>query len=278
MASQFGLRYSCGTGSIARIRRVKVSTIDKAAFLSLVYSRTEEFLERINEPEAFAVKGFFEPDAILGFRDYVFRRGQESEPSWHPLFDGCPDYHRLHDNYPEAYVKAKMHAFYFHSWYDRNARIFAFFAEVFRMKNFLGGYADDAFMNNVPSDGFIARVNVHHYPRGGGYQAEHIDPVGKHAQIQTLVIGGRFGVDYQKGGVFARPSLDHSRTYLDPHVGPGDMLVLSPGIPHGVDVIDPGQDYAWQSNSGRWMILPIIVGSDYPNPEVDKPRHVAGAA
>ena len=32
------------------------------------------------------------------------------------------------------------------------------------------------------------------------------------------------------------------------------------------------------SNDGRWMILPIIVSSDYPDPEATKPVQVGTAA
>ena len=253
-----------------------VNIIGKREFLDLVRQRRSEFLARIEQPQAFAVKEFYDRDAILAFRNEVFSRGQDTEPSWHPLVDDCPDYHRLHDDYPKAYVKAKMHAFYFHGWYEHNKEIFDFFREIFQLKNFLAGFREDEFMQNMPSDGFVARVNVHHYPRGGGYQAEHIDPVGKHAQIQTLIIASEFGQDYKQGGVYGRSAAGSPRTYLDPHVGPGDVLIMSPGIHHGVDSIDPDAAYDWRSNNGRWMILPIIVGSDYPNPAVAKPVQVSG--
>src|SRR5882757_5510133 len=167
-----------------------------------------------------------------------------------------------------------MHAFYYHSWYAQNRKKFEFFSDIFKIKNFLAGFSESEFLSNIPSDGFIARINIHHYPRGGGYQAEHIDPVGKHAQIQTLVAASEFGDDYATGGVFARSIAGGAKIYVDPHMKPGDMLVMSPGIHHGVDPVDPVQPYEWRTNDGRWMILPLIVGSDYPNPEVTKPVQV----
>jgi hypothetical protein len=59
---------------------------------------------------------------------------------------------------------------------------------------------------------------------------------------------------------------------------PGDMLVMSPGIRHGVEAVDPDLPYEWRTNDGRWMILPLIVGSDYANPDVTKPVQVGDAA
>jgi hypothetical protein len=254
-----------------------LNQITKPEFVELVYSRTAEFMERINAPQAFVVKGFYDARTILEFRNVAYQTGLSSEPSWHPLHDGCPDYHRLHDNYPKAHVKQKMHAFYYHGWYSQNKAKFDFFAEIFAMKNFLAGYPENEFLPNIPSDGFVARVNIHHYPKGGGYQTEHIDPVGKHAQIQTLICASEFGKDYQKGGVYGRATPGGERTYLDPFMKPGDLLVMSPGIQHGVDYVDPELPYEWRSNDGRWMVLPLIVGSDYPNPEVTKPVEVTTA-
>jgi hypothetical protein len=255
-----------------------ITEITRRDFIDLLYSGSGEFMQRINSPEAFVVKAFYDSRHVVEFRNVAFETGLASEPSWHPLHDDCPDYHRLHDNYPKAHVKQKMHAFYYHSWYPHNKARFDFFSEIFSMKNFLAGFRDREFLDNIPSDGFVARVNIHHYPKGGGYQAEHIDPIGKHAQIQTLVAASEFGKDYSKGGVFARSAPEAEKGYVDPYMKPGDMLVMSPGIHHGVDPIDPDLPYEWRTNDGRWMILPLIVGSDYPNPEVTKPVQVGATA
>jgi hypothetical protein len=256
---------------------MRVNRIDKSAFVELVHGRGDEFLQRIGEPEAFVVKAFFPEREILDFRRCVHRDGLESAPGWHALRESCPDYHRLHDNYPNAYVKQKLHAFYFHGWYAHNREIFDFFREIFELKNRLAGLPPDEFLRNTPADGWIARVNVHHYPRGGGYQAEHVDPVGRHAQIQTLVCASRFGVDYSSGGVYARATPESEPEPLDPYLAPGDLLVMSPGIPHGVAPVDPAQPYDWQSDNGRWMILPLVVASD-TNTEAGKPVQLAGSA
>jgi hypothetical protein len=257
---------------------MRVTEIARRDFIDLVYSRTGEFMERINCPEAFVVKSFYDSNRIQDFRKAAFQAGLTSDASWHPLHDDCPDYHRLHDNYRKAHVKQKMHAFYYHNWYPRNQDKFDFFSDIFSIKNFVAGFPEKEFLGNIPSDGFIARVNIHHYPKGGGYQAEHIDPVGKHAQIQTLVAASEFGKDYSKGGVFARSAPGAEKTYADPYMKPGDMLVMSPGIRHGVEAVDPDLPYEWRTNDGRWMILPLIVGSDYANPDVTKPVQVGDAA
>jgi len=253
---------------------MKVNQIEKQEFMSLVYQDTDRFLKAIMAPEAFIVQKFYPSAEILNFRKQVFENGLKTDPSWHPLYDSCPDYHRLHDNYPKAYVKQKMHAFYFHGWYEHNKSKFEYFREIFQIKNFLAGLPENEFIECKPTSGYIARVNIHHYPRGGGYQAEHIDPVGLHAQIQTLVVASQFGGDFSSGGLYARTTANSDKFFIDEFTTPGDLIVISPGIHHGVAEIDPEENYQWEINDGRWMILPIIVASDYPNPNAIKPAQV----
>jgi hypothetical protein len=246
----------------------------RTEFLRTVYGEREAFLDRIREPEVFIVRRFYDPDDIRAWRRKVFDLGQRAGPSWHPLYDGCPDYHRLHDNYPNAHVKAKMHAFYFHGWYEANNEIFSYFQEIFALKHFLAGFDPTAFLRNVPSDGQVARVNFHNYPRGGGYLAEHADPTSPFALIQTLVQASAWKDDFASGGLYARPRPGAEKLYLDEISDPGDLLVLSPDIPHGVDPIDPQEDYGWRSDRGKWTIIPIIVSSDYDRPDNIKPRQL----
>jgi hypothetical protein len=253
---------------------MKINELEPEAFRSLVYHQTPEFLRLLNTPEVFIVKSFFDKDYILGLRRSVFQMGQQSEPSWHPLYDGCPDYHRHHDNYEKAYVKGKIHTFYFHSYYEKNAALFEKFNEIFRLKNALAGERPDATLGNLPSQGWVARVNLHHYPRGGGYQAEHTDPDGKYAKMQIVVQASQKGKDFADGGVYVRKKLGAEPIYLDGLTEPGDLIVIAPAIPHGVAPIDQDRSFDWNSEQGRWIVLPIIVHSDYPTAENVKPVQV----
>lgn len=253
---------------------MKVNTITKLDFLELVYRNTEEFYLKINTPEVFVIKRFYDKDKILELRKKAFDWGGNTSPSWHPCLDGCPDYHRIHDNYPNAYVKAIMHAYYRQGYYDDNNELFDYFSEIFDLKNFLAGYKSGTFIKNIPSQFQIARVNIHNYPKGGGYQSEHIDPVSKFASIQTIVQASEYGKDFKTGGLYARKEKNGEKFYLDSYTDVGDLMVLSPGINHGVDIIDSEAELNWNNNDGRWMIMPIIINSDYESPENIKPKAI----
>ena len=251
-----------------------VNRISRTEFLEMTRDDLDGFMRRIEAPEVFVVKQFYPGDFILNFRHQTFARGLETDPGWHPLKDDCPDYHRVHDNYPKAHVKSKMHAFYFHGWFSHNKALFDAFREIFSLKNRLGGHPEDAFIDNRPSDGVVARVLVHHYPSGGGYQEEHVDPVADFAKLQTLISTSAYGSDFSEGGLYARQSNDGPRVYVDQYADPGDLMLLSPGIHHGVAPIDPDADYDWRVESGRWIIMPIMLYSDYLSGSVTRPRGV----
>lgn len=253
---------------------MKINTLNKKEFNELLFNNTKKFIERINKPEVFIVKNFYSFDFCNKLRNETFEWGQNTSSSWHPFTDDCPDYHREHNNYPKAYVKQKFHGFYRHNYIQKNKNIFESFFEIFEIKNYLAGFKKHEFLNNLPSQGILPRVNVHHYPRGGGYQSEHIDPNGPFAQIQTLVIASQFGKDYTEGGVYARTKLSGNKHYLDSFTEIGDLLVLSPAIPHGVDYINPHEEYQINSNNGRWIFLPLFLFSDYKSEENIKPKQV----
>ena len=85
---------------------MKIVEISKDKFLEEVYSDADQFLETIESPTIYIVKNFYAKEDILKFRNEAFDNGLKSEDSWHTCLDDCPDYHRIHNNYPKAHVKA----------------------------------------------------------------------------------------------------------------------------------------------------------------------------
>jgi hypothetical protein len=146
------------------------------------------------------------------------------------------------------------------------------FDDIFQLKSELGGFQPSEFRNTVPSDGVISRVTVQQYPRGGGGQAEHVDPTSPFARIQTLVQASQRGVDYHEGGLYVRPGDTGECIDVDQYTEMGDLVIASPAIRHGVAAVDPGKDLNWGSADGRWTIIPIIIRSDYNMDPDTKPR------
>ena len=253
---------------------IQVHTVARDEFLERVYEDTERFMDSIARNDVYVVKQFYPRDFVLRFRAMLGEFSRQEEPSWHPCLDSVPDYHRVNDEYEKSWVKARMHSFFFHRFND-NAEMFDNFKEIFELKNFLAGEPSDAYMDTIPSDEIIARVVSQQYPRGGGYLAEHSDPASKFAKLQTIIMASQQGVDYETGGLYLRSAPGAEPFMVDPYTEPGDLMVLTPDAPHGVAAVDPEAELDWSAQDGRWMVLPIILRSDYNMDPETKPKAVA---
>jgi hypothetical protein len=253
---------------------VAIERIGREELIERVLGEPEAFLAALAAPTVLIVEGFHPRERVLAFRELALAQRRAEPPSWHACLDGVPDYHRIVDDYPKAWVKSRMHAHYFHR-FNGNAELFAELRDVFALKNALAGEPEDAFLDTVPSDGVIARVVSNHYPRGGGYQAEHVDPASRFARIQTIIQASEPGVDFATGGLYVRESEDAEPVAIDPHSRIGDLLVLSPDVRHGVAPVDPHAELDWDAAGGRWMIMPIVIRSDHEADAGEKPRQVA---
>src|SRR5438046_9980235 len=91
-------------------------TITRKDLLDLVYRHKEEFLASIRRCDVYIVTPYYGREKVLAFNEFLKKISHESEPTWRPCLDGCPDYHRINDEYPKSYVRARMHSYYFHRW------------------------------------------------------------------------------------------------------------------------------------------------------------------
>jgi hypothetical protein len=253
---------------------VEILRIAREELLERALGDTEAFLAGLDRPTVYIVEQFHPRERVLALREAVRALAAAEPPSWHPCLDGVPDYHRIVDDYPKAWVKSRMHGHYFHR-FNGNAGLFDDLGDIFRLKNALAGEPQDAFLDTIPSDGVIARVVSHQYPRGGGYQAEHRDPTSPFARIQTIIQASDPGTDFRAGGLYVRPAEGADPVLIDPHTRMGDLLVLSPDVRHGVAPIDPDAELDWSAPDGRWMVMPVVIRSDYDMDPERKPRQVA---
>ncbi|QJR81847.1 hypothetical protein CA267_014305 [Alteromonas pelagimontana] len=246
----------------------KINIIDVDTFEEVLSQ--DGFLSSLKE-NVYIVKQMFSPDTINFVKSQCEQLEKLNPASWNPCVDHCPDYHRKHYNYPKAYVKSIQHAYYFHRW-NGNCQLFSTFYRIFEWKAKLAESSSaETYLSHVPSDGPIARIVVHHYPKGGGGQEEHIDPESPYARIQTIVQASVPGRDFSQGGLYIN-SETTGKAYLDGLTIQGDLIVMSPAIKHGVESIHSEQSLDWESKEGRWIIMPIIINSDVNPDEYGKPQ------
>lgn len=251
---------------------LKINEVSKEDFFKIDNNVKLNF---INDGGVYIVKNYLGNNTIQTIRNKLIKIDKKSKPCWHPLVNGCPDYHRKVNNYEKAYVKAITHTFFFHLWYEYNQEWIDMFRDIFIMKQEMLNYKNLKYLKNIPSDGFISRIVVHHYPRGGGYMEEHTDPVNPYTPIQTIIKASKTGKDFFTGGVYIRDPITNKKIFAEPFFDYGDMIVFNQGLLHGVDPIDKDVEMTWSLNDGRFLIIPITVRSDYLKDKVDNPKGIS---
>lgn len=185
---------------------------------------------------------------------YLSGVGRSSLPNWHAILPKCPNFHRVSQWDERSHVKACFHQFSFFPWNHDVFNLFKRFREVFVLRNLLSGALRDAYLGSEPYDDCIARLSFQFYPKGIGGMNEHVDPVGDHQAVVPLLMMSELGVDFRNGGIFVRTD-GGSRIFIENDTKPGDMVLFSPEMPHGVATIDQTAGPDWPSFEGRWMAI-----------------------
>ena len=188
------------------------------------------------------------------YRSYLEGVGRNSLPNYQAIRPNAPNFHRVNDSDPRAYVKGCFHQFAFYPWNQDILGLFARFRDVYCLKNRLSDVEEERFLGPQPDDECIARIAFQFYPSGKGFLNRHRDPVSYHQLVVPVVIVSEKGRDFQEGGLFVENDLG-DRVCVDDITKPGDVVFFNASQVHGVAPIDPTESLPWTDFSGRWMIL-----------------------
>jgi hypothetical protein len=232
------------------------SVIETAPLDELVESDTARqlVLHHIDREDVCIVRGVASRDEVNRLIDYLQAVGLGSMPNWQPITPKCPNHHRVNQWDERSYVKACFHQFSFFPWNHDVFNLFNRFRNVFALRNLLAGAGPETYLGLEPHDECIARLSFQFYPRGVGSMNAHIDPAGPHQAVVPTLMMSELGVDFQEGGAFMENSAGE-RIWIERHTSPGDVVLFSPRLVHGVARIDPGAEVDWPSFQGRWMSI-----------------------
>ena len=220
----------------------------------------EEMRANIRDRDFYVVKNLVDATVLGRIRAYLTGVGRSSLPSWSPLEEGCPDFHRVQQMNPRSAVQGILQQFMFHPWNQNVFDLFDLFAPVYRFRNLISGFELDSFRENTPSDPYCARLVFQYYPKGGGMMNRHSDPVGEHQLTVPTVQMSKKGVDYESGGLVVIGE-DGEPIQVDDHLDIGDGVFFNAEVIHGVEPVDPGATSDWLAYEGRWMCLVAIIRS-----------------
>lgn len=196
------------------------------------------------------VKRFFELDYLASLVEEVHAGFKDSEPKLLDFEWGGEDHWRIDNNPPKSSVPKIQSVYIAFSWNARLPESLKVGEALARFRNRIAGLDDD--FGFRCSDDFIAMSVYQHYPKGGGFIAEHTDPI----EPQKCVINLNLPGDFTSGGLFF--VIDGEKIPAEALSGTGDLVIFRPDIYHGVDPIDPGQEIDFLAVSGRWRMASVL--------------------
>jgi len=140
------------------------------------------------------------------------------------------------------------------------------FSQQIKMRNMM--YDLDPNFTIDRDEEYFNATRVHHYPRGGGFLAPHIDQGAPEATLakssdyfQVSCTLTRKGEDYDDGGGYI---LKDSELFLfDDFTCRGDLLIYNGRTIHGVLEIDPMQKFSFDTVSGRMASFTTLFKRNY---------------
>jgi hypothetical protein len=212
----------------------------------------EYILKQLDDERICVIRGVAKRDEIGAWIAYLSQIGRGSLSGWQAILPNCPNFHRISRWDERSYVKACFHQFSFFPWNDDIFAMFNRFRRVFELRNLLSRAEPAAYLGYEAYDDCIARLSFQFYPKGIGGMNEHIDPVGPHQAVVPLLMMSELGRDFGAGGIFVRTT-DGEVVAVENYTNPGDVVLFSPKLAHGVATIDPEKEADWLSFEGRWM-------------------------
>lgn len=217
-------------------------------------SLREDLLKQLDDEKLCIIRGVATRQEMAAWIAYLSQVGRGSLPGWQAILPNCSNFHRISHWDERSYVKACFHQFSFFPWNDDIFSLFTRLRPVFELRNLLSGAEPGAYLGYEAYDDCIARLSFQFYPKGIGGMNEHIDPVGPHQAVVPLLMMSELGRDFEDGGIFVRGA-DGEMVFIEKYTRPGDVVLFSPKLAHGVATIDPKKDADWLSFEGRWMAI-----------------------
>ncbi len=182
----------------------------------------------------------------------------ENESSFHKMYDGCPNFHRIiDDQVSKSYsIKKVGHTTFFFPWNKDELGVRDKIMDRWRVIKEFTGLRPKEYESNIPSKGTCDRIQVVLYPPKCGVLETHSDPYHNQLTFASgyLTTRGSNGA-YTEGGFYALEK-NGKKIDLEQNIVEGDFAIGLATIKHGVETIDPDSngDVDWYGDSGRWFL------------------------
>ena len=214
------------------------------------------------------VRGIFQPQEILNIR-------RNMEISFNPKND------RKHDpkdsdlllrNFQKVVVGGtqgvngvpRLVRMFYNSFMDDDIfKMHQIFRKLARFRNQIYNLDSEFTLSGI-ENGMWSANRIQHYPRGGGFMAEHVDvgtanvarEMDLQSYIQILLLMSEKGKDFNTGGAYI--NLDGERFFYESECKIGDVMIYDGRVNHGVEEIDYLENFEMNTLNGRIVAMTTL--------------------
>lgn len=216
----------------------------------------EAIRQAITNQQVVVLKRAFDPKMLKVIRAAVFQKMMTTEVSNPEIRENSPNFFRIDDNPEKSAVKRIKQLFCSFYWNDDVAGETQLMRAMSRFRNIIAELDVHYTLEGIEDDGYMTYANISHYPVGSGMLNKHQDPPNKQFSVIIASLSEK-GSDFSEGGLF----IDYhgKKVCLDDFLELGDIYLMNPQVPHGVDPIDPASVTQWRSEKGRWILFPALI-------------------
>ena len=214
----------------------------------------KDFVSSLYAGDIYILKDSYPREFCHELKNKAFDCGKSTPQSFHKVFEGSPDFHRVVDQELAkhySFMRIKHH-YYFYRWNGDPLNIWGEIDSKWGIFKFLGGFRLDEYVSNRPKEGIVDRIHIHHYPSGAGEIETHSDPY----KNQRTIMGAQMsekGTDFKSGGLYFIDKKGE-KVNVEDEIKLGYSYIAFTTVHHGVEIIDAGTKVDWNNHRGRWFL------------------------
>ena len=211
----------------------------------------DKIAKLVDKGDVVVVRRFLPFDHLKSLVDEIYGSFEGVEPKLMDLRWGCENHWRIDDNPPKSSIPKAQSVYITFHWNEGLEQTQLAGRMLGRLRNRIAGLNKD--FGFRPDDDHIAMSVYQHYPCGGGFIGEHVDPVEPQKCVINLNLPGQF----ESGGLFF---FRHGQKIPAEHLSDtGDLVIFKPDMCHGVDDIDPEKSpLDYYAITGRWRMACVL--------------------
>lgn len=214
-------------------------------------SKIMKLIKNLYSGDPYIIKGAISKKYIEFLKSELINVSKNDKPRFFKMNKKCPNFwRRIDEKIAKKYsVVAVRDSYYFFRWNKDKLKIWKNFDTIWSLIKKLGGLEKNSFLNNLPKDGVVDRVQIVRYPENSGFIEPHYhDPANQRIIISIYM--SKKGVDYSSGGTYFFKG--RKKINIEDFIEKGDVGIFYATMKHAVNPVKSVKKSSNKNYSGRW--------------------------